>query len=103
MLKKAITIVLPAGSTLYFALSQTWHLPRAEDVVGSVAAVTAFLGMLLGVSTKSYNSSDAKYVGDLVVENHPEDESKQILVAHLNQDPEAVKSMSEATFKVSGN
>lgn len=48
-------IVLPATGTLYFALSQIWHLPYGEEIVGTVTAVDAFLGALLGISTASYN------------------------------------------------
>lgn len=48
-------IVLPAAGTLYFALSQIWHLPYGEEIVGTVTAVDAFLGALLGISTASYN------------------------------------------------
>ena len=47
-------IALPAAGTLYFTLSQLWMWPYGEQVVGTVAAVTAFTGLLLGVSTKKY-------------------------------------------------
>ena len=31
-----------------------WGLPYAEEVVGTIMAIDAFLGILLGVSTVSY-------------------------------------------------
>lgn len=47
-------IVLPATGTLYFALSQIWSLPYGEQVVGTITAIDAFLGALLGISSINY-------------------------------------------------
>lgn len=55
VLKWICTIVLPALGTLYFALSGIWGFPYAEQIVGTIVAVTTFLGVLLGISTASYN------------------------------------------------
>lgn len=55
ILKWLVMIVLPAISTLYFALSGIWGFPYAEEVVGTIAAVTTFLGALLGISNVQYN------------------------------------------------
>ncbi len=52
------TIVLPALGTLYFALSGIWGLPLGEEVVGTIVALTAFLGTLLGISTHKYNKRE---------------------------------------------
>ena len=57
VLKWIVTIVLPAVSAAYFALAQVWGWPNAEQVVGTLAIITTFLGALLGVSTNSYNKS----------------------------------------------
>lgn len=58
LLKWVAQIVLPASGTLYFALSQIWNLPLGEEIVGTITAVDAFLGALLGISS-------AKYYNDL--------------------------------------
>ena len=55
-LKWVAQILLPAIGTLYFALAAIWNLPYAEQIVGTITAVDAFLGMLLGISTKRYNA-----------------------------------------------
>lgn len=55
VLKWLVTLVLPAAATLYFALSQIWGLPYGEEVVGTITAVTAFLGVVIGVSSHNYN------------------------------------------------
>lgn len=54
ILKYIAQIVLPALGTLYFALSSIWGLPYGEAVVGTITAVDAFLGALLGISTAQY-------------------------------------------------
>ena len=55
ILKWVAQIVLPALGTLYFALSAIWGLPYGEQVVGTITAIDAFLGALLGISTAQYN------------------------------------------------
>ena len=54
VLKFVAQILLPAVGTLYFALAQIWNLPLAEEIVGTITAVDAFLGALLGISTMQY-------------------------------------------------
>ena len=55
ILKWIAQILLPALGTLYFALASIWGLPYAEQIVGTITAVDAFLGALLGISTYMYN------------------------------------------------
>lgn len=55
LLKWIAMIVLPALGTLYFALASIWGLPYGEQIVGTITAIDAFLGALLGVSTNNYN------------------------------------------------
>lgn len=54
VLKYIAQIVVPALATLYFALSQIWGLPYGEEIVGTLTALDAFLGALLGISTVQY-------------------------------------------------
>ena len=60
ILKKIAQIVLPAVGTLYFALAQIWGLPYGEEIVGTITAIDAFLGALLGISTMIYNKGAEK-------------------------------------------
>lgn len=55
VLKWIAQILLPAIGTLYFAIASIWGLPYAEQIVGTITAVDAFLGALLGISTHYYN------------------------------------------------
>lgn len=57
VLKWIALIVLPAVATLYFAIAQIWGLPYGEQVVGTITAIDAFLGALLGISNYNYNKS----------------------------------------------
>lgn len=56
-LKYVAQIVLPALATLYFALAQIWGLPYAEQIVGTITAVDAFLGAILRLTTIKYEKS----------------------------------------------
>lgn len=60
ILKKIAQVWLPAIGTLYFALARIWNLPFAEEIVGTITAVDAFLGALLGISTMLYNKGADK-------------------------------------------
>lgn len=55
ILKFITQIVLPAIGTLYFTLASIWGFPYGEEIVGTIMAVDTFLGICLGVSTKTYN------------------------------------------------
>jgi len=99
-LKKSTTVILPAIGALYFALAQIWQLPKPEEVVGSIAAVNVFLGVLMGVSTKSYNKSDTKKYAGVIEVSSPPDGSKKVFSLNLNEDPEDIEFMDEVTFRV---
>ena len=58
VLKFIAQIFLPALGTLYFALASIWGLPYGEQIVGTITAVDAFLGAILGISTKKYNEGE---------------------------------------------
>lgn len=54
ILKWIAQIALPAIGTLYFALANIWGWPYGEQIVGTITAIDAFLGVCLGISTKVY-------------------------------------------------
>lgn len=67
ILKWVAQNVLPALGTLYFALSSIWGFPYGEQVVGTITAIDAFLGVVLKISSDSYNGD-----GTLIVDtNNP--------------------------------
>lgn len=59
ILKYVAQIILPACATLYFALAGIWGLPYREEIVGTITAVDAFLGVILGISSANYKRNEA--------------------------------------------
>jgi hypothetical protein len=96
-LKWGTGIVLPACGTLYFALAQIWGLPGGEAILGSIIAVQAFLGVVLGISTKQYNNSDAKFDGTLTTTETPK---KKIVSVETNLHPDELAKKDEVLLKV---
>lgn len=66
-LKPTVQVIIPGIGALYFALAVTWGLPYGEQVVATAAAVATFLGLFLVYADKSYNASEAKYDGKVVL------------------------------------
>lgn len=60
VLKWIAQYFLPAIGALYFALSTIWGLPYGEQIVGTITAVDACLGVILGISTATYNQTTLK-------------------------------------------
>lgn len=73
ILKFVAQIVLPAIGTLYFALAGIWNFPYGEQVVGTIAAIDAFLGAILGISSAQYYKQGRDTVGTVTV--NPENET----------------------------
>ena len=57
VLKWIAQYFLPAAGTLYFAVANIWGLPYGEEIVGTITAVDAFLGVILGLSSAQYNKT----------------------------------------------
>lgn len=58
ILKLIAQVILPALGTLYFAIAQIWGLPYGEEIVGTITAIDAFLGAVLGISSINYNKEE---------------------------------------------
>ena len=54
-LKVIVQIFMPAAGTLYFSLGSIWGWPNVESVIGTITAITVFLGVTLGISGRNYN------------------------------------------------
>lgn len=57
-LKWIAQYLLPAFGTLYFALAGIWGLPYGEQIIGTIAALDTFLGVILGISTVQYKKTN---------------------------------------------
>ena len=92
-LKWVAQYLLPALGTLYFALSSIWGLPYGEQVVGTISAIDAFLGVLLGISTKNYN-------GDGTIVVNTDNPEKDTYSLELNGPLEDLSDKKTVTFTV---
>lgn len=54
ILKWVTMVALPATTALWLALANIWGFPYAEAIGATLAAVTTFLGALLGISSIQY-------------------------------------------------
>lgn len=95
--KRLVQLILPAFASLYFGLSEIWGFPFGAEVVGTLALVTTFLGISLGISTSNYQASGAGTSGIITV---TEDESTKRLDIDLTEDPYDFDQKDEVTLKV---
>lgn len=100
-LKWVAQLLLPGLATLYFALSSIWGLPYGEQIVGTITAIDAFLGLLLGLSASAYKASGAGVNGTLQID--PNDPTKAIYRLQLNEDLSNLANKTSITLKVDPN
>ena len=74
ILKYIAQIVLPGLGTLYFALASIWSLPYGEQIVGTITAIDAFLGVLLGISSEQYYKEGRDTDGVLLIDTKGDEE-----------------------------
>lgn len=92
-LKWVALIALPSLSVLYLALAALWHLPKPQEVAGTIMAIDTFLGALLGISAKNYNpptpatdgalevaEDDERLIARLDLQTHPEELAKKDVI-----------------------
>lgn len=99
--KQFVQIWIPALSTLYFTLGSIWDLPSVTQVIGTLAALATFGGVILGLSSKAYYSSESRFIGDIVV-NKKEGGGIQYSL-ELNADPAEIADRKTVTFKVNSS
>lgn len=97
-LKFLALVIMPALATLYFTLGKLWGFPKIEEVMGSITALDTFLGVILGISTNSYNKSEAKYDGKIVI-TQPDNAPKNFML-EVGVHPDDLETKKEILFKV---
>lgn len=73
IIKQLVQKGLPAVGALYAGLAVIWGLPNGEEVVGSIALLTVCLGVFLGIADRRYETSGAKYDGEVSISPNPDD------------------------------
>jgi len=92
ILKWIAQFLLPGVGTLYFGISKIWGLPYGAEIVGTITAVDAFLGILLGISS-------ANYIGEGTVQVDTT-RAKDLYRLDLNVPVEDVAGMKQVTLMV---
>jgi hypothetical protein len=104
LLKKLIEVALPGAGALYFTLASIWGplmFANADKVVGSIAALTVFLSLVLNIARAAYNASGAAFSGDILPDLDPSSPNKYLLELNAPMD-ELVAGKSVLSFKVQG-
>lgn len=100
VLKPVATTVLPALQGLYVTLSALWGWGLEREISGTIAALNIFLGVLVGLSGRSYNKSDAKYSGVIQLEDDPANERVNAGFALTEANPKDLLKKDEIILKV---
>lgn len=95
-LKFIAQVLLPGLGTLYFAIAGIWGLPAAEQVVGTIVAVDAFLGLMLGISS----AQDQSYDGYLAPNGHDDDTGHPNLKMVITKPPQEIVQGKAVRLKV---
>ena len=95
--KRLVQVILPAFSALYFGLAQIWGLPEPEKVVGTIAIITTFIGVRLGISNRTYEAMGGGNVGTVVI---TESDEKKTFSLELDRDPLDIEDMTSVKFNV---
>jgi hypothetical protein len=96
-LKFVAQIFLPALGTLYVSVAALWDLPEPVKVSGTILAVDTFLGLLLGLSSNTYNKSGAGLDGAINVIDTPDKTAFQLAI---DTAPETLAKQSKVVLKV---
>lgn len=96
-LKTVALIILPALGTFYVAIASVWGLPSANEVSATIVALVAFLGVIIKIGDASYNASEARYDGAMVIEPTATGTMHSLV---LNSDPTELSDKKEVIFKV---
>lgn len=97
-MKFTVQTALPAISTLYFTLGAIWDLPAVTQVIGTLAALATFLGVLVGVSSKTYSNSEARFDGHIAITQTPE--GTKLYSLEFDGDPHDIDQKDAVTFRV---
>lgn len=99
-LKELNMKVLPAFAALYAALAVFWDFPNGEQVVGTTAAVTVAISVLLTWANKRYEASGVGYDGSIEVQ---ELDGRKVAVMDLPKAPADMIEQKTVVLKVNNS
>ena len=97
-LKAMSQYIIPLETLVVFAIAIIVDLDAIDWLLGFLIAFNVVLGIVLGFAKRSYDRSEAKYVGTMhvVLGTH----GGKIFSLELNVDPDDLDTHEEVTFKV---
>lgn len=98
ILKYIAMIWLPAFGTLVFALTDLWSVSWGQQAVGTIMALDTFLGVILGISTRTYNMAGGNFDGHLIVDQ--EDPLKDTYTLDLKTPLSEIPGKTDIRLKV---
>lgn len=103
-IKYFITIFLPAVGALYYGIAEVWGFDKTYPVNATINTIIAFLGVLIGVSTRQFNKNkaaeaDEPYDGDLAFIIDEVDGEKYPTLG-VNTSLEAMQAKGEVRLRV---
>lgn len=93
-----VQIFVPILSTTMFISSGIWPMTYIVEVMGTLAIIELFFGVVLSISSREYDSREVKYDGDVVVSITPE--GKKLYSLEFNGDPMRLDEKRELRFRV---
>jgi hypothetical protein len=102
-LRRIVEIILPGAGALYFGASALWGtevFPNPDKVVGTIALVVVFLGLVLSVSRKNYTPDAPNPVGAFVINDTDIDQAPYRLVLDKDLAEVEAKAGDSISFKV---
>lgn len=67
-LKNVVQLILPGFGTLYFSLAAIWGFPAADQVVATCAAIATFLGIVLRISSSTFEKLEKWSDGEMQIQ-----------------------------------
>lgn len=100
-IKFVVTIFLPALGALYAGLAALWGFGYVEQVVGTLAVVATFLGLVMRVSSNNYEPpiTDSTPVGGFNLVENPET-GKKVVTLDFDRDPATLESNEQIVFRL---
>ena len=95
IIKWIVVIVIPAVITLYSTLGSIWEFPYVQEITGTLAAIDVFLGVIMKISSASYNK---EYDGILHVDT-VNDEATDKYLFEVN-DLDQLANKDKITLKI---
>lgn len=99
-MKWLVLICLPAFSAAYFSLSDLWGLPKAFEVVGTIAVIQTLLGTLVGVSSYNYSKTTERHAGVIAHTGDNVDTGIPDLALTVTKDPRDLVAKKRVVFEI---